>query len=134
MFLGLFGILLVINIPNLLLTLSSLSLYLLSSLTLYDPKSNQTQVNVLCTATSSIIVLRNVAVIIFRIVLPLLLQMILSIRLIHKLFKTRKAVALVNLNRNMKKEQRFARIIVWLNVCFIITETPLMIATIYFGI
>jgi hypothetical protein len=123
---GLFGVVLVISMPNL--------FFRITSVTSYDPKTNQTQVNVLCTAASSIIVLRNAAVIVFRIVLPLILQIVISILLIHKLFKSRKAVAAANMSRNMKKEHRFARIIVWLNVCFIITKTPFMLTTLYFGI
>jgi hypothetical protein len=125
-FLGLFVVIMVINVPNVLFRLTYVSSF--------DSRENQTSVSVICTATSSIISIRNTIVIVFRIVLPLLLQIILSILLIHKLFKTRKAVTVASISRNMKKEQRFAHIIVWLNVCFIITETPLMIATLYFGV
>jgi hypothetical protein len=34
----------------------------------------------------------------------------------------------------MRKEYRFARIILWLNLMFIITEVPLMLTTFYFSI
>jgi len=72
-------------------------------------------------------------VIVFRIILPLTLQIIFSALLIYKLFKTRESVS-AGSDRNMKKEYRFARIIIWLNICFIITQTPLMIAIIYFSV
>jgi len=121
----LFFIILILNVPNLLFKLTIVSTF--------DPRTNQTKSNVFCTATSSIIQIRNFQVILFRIILPLILQIILSILLILKYFKTRHNVA-ENVNRNMKKEYRFARIIMWINVCFILTETPLMIATLYFGI
>jgi hypothetical protein len=123
--LTLFVTTLVINSPNFLLSLANVSAF--------DSQTNQTQVSIVCTATSSILLTRNMIVIVFRIVLPLILQIIFSVLLIYKLFKTRESVA-AGIDRNMKKEYRFARIIIWLNICFIITQTPFMIATIYFSV
>jgi hypothetical protein len=120
---GLFVVILLINVPNLFFKLTNVSSF--------DTRTNQTKSYVLCTATSSVILVRNFIVILFRIALPLLLQIILSILLIYKLFKSRHSVGI---NRDMKKEYRFTRIIIWINICFIITETPLMVTTLYFGI
>ena len=122
---GLFLVILLINVPNLFFKLTNVSSF--------DTQTNQTKSYVLCTASSSIILVRNFIVILFRIVLPLILQIILSILLICKLFKSRQLVGM-NLNRDMNKEYRFTRIIIWINICFIITETPFMITTLYFGI
>ena len=77
------------------------------------------------------ILARNMITIVFRIVLPLILQIILSFLLVYKLFKKR---LVSDINRSMKKELKFARTIVWLNFFYVITETPLMVTTLYFGI
>ena len=123
--LALFVFILIINSPNFFFRLTYESII--------DSQSNQTQVSVVCTATSSILLIRNIIAIVIRIVLPLVLQMVFSVLLIYKLFKTRRAVAIFT-DRDMKKEYRLTRIIIWLNICFIITESPLMITTIYFGV
>ena len=124
-FLALFVFICVINLPNF--------FFGLTNEYIIDIKTNQTQVKIVCTGTSSILLIRNMIVIAFRIVLPLILQMVFSVLLIYKLFKTRVSVA-ASIDRDMKKEYRFARIIIWLNICFIITQTPLMISTIYFSV
>ena len=120
---GLFLVILLINVPNLFFKLTNVSSF--------DTQTNQTKSYVLCTASSSIILVRNFIVILFRIVLPLILQIILSNLLIFKLFKSRRSA---RINRDLKKEYRFTRIIIWINICFIITETPFMITTLYFGV
>ena len=76
--LTLFVTTLVLNSPNFLLSLAYVSAF--------DSQTNQTQVSVVCTATSSILLIRNMIVIVFRIVLPLILQIIFSALLIYKLF------------------------------------------------
>ena len=59
-----------------------------------------------------------------RIILPLMLQIVFSTLLIYKLFKVRRNV---NRNQSMEKEYKFARIILLLNLIFLIIETPLMV-------
>jgi hypothetical protein len=120
--LALFVIILIINSPNFFLSLTFVPTY--------DSQTNQTQVSLVCTATSSILLIRNMIVIVFRIVLLLVLQMVFSVLLIYKLFKTKRLV-IAGTDRDMKKEYRFARIIIWLNICFIVTQTPFMISTLY---
>jgi hypothetical protein len=51
--------------------------------------------------------------------------------LANKLFKAKRVVMT---NQSMQKEYRFARIILWLNLMFIITEAPLMVTTFYFSL
>jgi len=116
-FLGLFAFICVINVPNLFFRLSITN----SSLT----SSSYIQ----CDSTPLINQIRNTVISIFRIVLPLVLQVIFSILLIYKFFKVRRSVAP---NQLIDKEYRFVRIILWLNLMFIITETPLLITTLYF--
>jgi hypothetical protein len=116
-FLGLFAFICVINVPNLFFRLSITN----SSSSSY----------IQCDSTPLINQIRNTVISIFRIVLPLVLQVIFSILLIYKFFKARRTVIT---NQGMKKEYRFARIILWLNLMFIITETPYLLTTIYFAL
>jgi hypothetical protein len=123
--LALFAIILVLNSPNFFFKLIDASSI--------DSQSNQTQVSIVCTATSSILLARNTIVIVFRIVTPFILQMFFSVLLIYKLFKARQ-INTISTDRDMRKEYRFARIIIWLNICFIVTELPLMVTTIYLSV
>jgi hypothetical protein len=117
-FLGLFAFICVINVPNLFFRLS---------ITNYESSSSYLQ----CGSTPLINQIRNIVISIFRIVLPLVVQIIFSVLLIYKLFKAKRVVMA---NQSMQKEYRFARIILWLNLSFIITEVPLMLMTFYFSI
>jgi hypothetical protein len=114
-FVGLFAFFCIINVPNLFFRLSI-------------TKSTS---KIQCDSTSLINQIRNMIISIFRIVLPLVLQIIFSILLIYKFFKVRRSVVR---NQVMQKEYRFARIILWLNLMFIITEVPYLLTTIYFSI
>jgi hypothetical protein len=114
-FLGLFGIICVINVPNLLFRLST------TSLVPY----------VQCNSTPLTIQIRNTIISVFRIILPIVLQVIFSTLLIYNLFKVRRSVMI---NQTMKKEYRFARVILWLNLMFFINETPIFLITLYFSI
>jgi hypothetical protein len=124
-FMALFVIILVINSPNFLFSLTYVSSI--------DSRTNQTQVSIVCTASSSIFLARNIIGISFRIVLPFIFQMVFSVLLIFKLFKTKESIT-TGTDRDMKKEYRFSRIIIWLNICFIITQTPFMVTSLYLGV
>jgi hypothetical protein len=113
-FLGLFAFICVINAPNLFFRLSITN-------------SSSTS----CDSTPLINQIRNMIISIFRIVLPLVVQIIFSVLLIYKLFKAKRVVMT---NQSMRKEYRFARIILWLNLMFIITEVPFLLATLYFSL
>lgn len=102
-----------INVPNLFLQVS------------FDSDSK-----LQCMSSPTIYFIRNVLHSLFRVILPIILQIIFSSFLIYKLFKVRQNF---NSNRDIKKDIKFARNILWLNLMFIITETPLMMTTIYFG-
>jgi hypothetical protein len=115
-FMGLFAFICIINVPNLFFRLS------ITNSSSFTPK-------VQCDSTPLINQIRNMIISIFRIVLPLVLQIIFSILLIYKFFKVRRSVVR---NQVMQKEYRFARIILWLNLMFIITEVPYLLTTIYF--
>jgi len=68
---------------------------------------------------------------IFRAVVPAILHIVLSAILIKNLIASKRNVAT---NQEEKRERKFTRIVVALNVFFCITELPLSIVTIYFGI
>ena len=118
-FLGLFAFICVINVPNLFFRLSITN------------SSSTSSSYIQCDSTPLINQLRNMVISVFRIVLPLVLQVIFSILLIYKFFKVRRSVIT---NQVMQKEYKFARIILWLNLMFIITETPYLLTTIYFAL
>jgi hypothetical protein len=117
-FLGLFAFFCIINVPNLFFRLS------ITNSSSFTPK-------VQCDSTPLINQIRNMIISIFRIVLPLVVQIIFSALLIYKLFKAKRVVMT---NQSMQKEYRFARIILWLNLMFIITEAPFLLTTLYFSI
>jgi hypothetical protein len=113
--LGLFGIICVINVSNLLFRVST---------TNFAPYMQ-------CDSTPLTIQIRNTIITIFRIILPLILQIVFSTLLIFNLFKVRRTVMM---NQTMKKEYRFARVILWLNLMFFINETPIFLITLYLSI
>ena len=117
-FLSLFALICVLNAPNFWFRLVSLT-----------NKSNVKE----CTSSSFVYLIRNTIVSLFRIFLPIIFQVIFSALIIYKYFKIRRRV-IQDTNRSMKKDFNFARIIVWLNLMFLITETPLMLITLYVGI
>jgi hypothetical protein len=113
-FFGVFIVLLLLNIPNLFF------------------KINQNGGSLVCSSTNSLIVLiRNLEIGLFRAVLPAILHIVLSAILIRDLFKTRRSV---QTNQDDKRERRFTRIVIALNVFFCLTELPSSILTIYIGI
>jgi hypothetical protein len=84
-----------------------------------------------CLSTPLLFAIRNLTAIFFRTVLPISLQIVFSCLLLHKLFKVRRSVMT---NHSMEKEYKFARIILWLNLMFLITETPWLVMTVYVSI
>jgi len=85
-----------------------------------------------CSSTNNLIVLvRNLEIGIFRSVLPAILHIVLSAILIRDLFETRR---IVQTNQDDRRERKFTRIVIALNVFFCLTELPCSILTIYFGI
>jgi len=113
--LGLFGAICLINVPNLLFRLSEDDQSILE-----------------CTSTPLVFALRNLTAIFFRTILPIILQIIFSSLLLYKLFKVRRSV--LTAHHSMEKEYKFARIILWLNLMIILTETPFLLMTIYVSV
>jgi hypothetical protein len=113
--LGLLSVICLINVPNFFFRLSL-----------------NTKSDLECMSTPLLFAIRNLTTIFFRTVLPISLQIVFSCLLLHKLFKVRRSV--VTNHSSMIKEYKFARIILWLNLIFIITETPFLLMTVYISV
>jgi hypothetical protein len=66
---------------------------------------------------------------VMRTVLPVLLEFLLNAILIYKLLRSRSRNA--HVKRSLYRDYKFAFLIVILNFLFLITQTPLMVVTIY---
>jgi hypothetical protein len=122
-FMGLLVIFCFVNVPNLYFTLSNDS-----------NSSSFTASSMKCISTPLINQIRNLLIAILRIILPIILQTIFSLLLIYKLYKWKRETALNRIDPAMEKEHRFSRVILWLNLMFIITEIPFLITTLYFSV
>jgi hypothetical protein len=116
-FTGLLVLFCFVNVPNLYFSVST------------DGKSN-----LKCISTPLINQIRNLLIAILRIIVPLILQTIFSALLIYKLYKWKCNTAANRIDPKIEKEHRFARVILWLNLMFIITEIPFLITTLYFSV
>ncbi len=121
--LGLFTLILVLNVPSLFFNLSSISE------TVYE--TNQTIIYKSCISTSLIILIRNIEISIIRVYIPTILQTVLSFVLMYCL-KNNKAK--LNASLYFRNEYRFASLLIILNIVYVVTEIPYMVLTIYFGI
>jgi hypothetical protein len=107
MFVGLFVVMCIVNLPSIFFRLNS---------------------NDECVATNLIVLMRNIFILLFRTFLPILFQKVFSALLIYKLFKVSRSV---NRNQLTEKEYKSAKKIVWLVAIYLITETPYLLMTIY---
>ncbi|CAF0779934.1 unnamed protein product [Brachionus calyciflorus] len=105
-------ILSLLNIPNLLMSLSGNN----------SGQSNQTVTSIYCTASSDILIIRDILLITMRTCLPLALMFILNSILIYKVFKSKSK--LVNTNRKMNQEYRFALTVMASTIIFMIVLVP----------
>lgn len=115
-----FLILSILNSPNLLLNLVE---------TPTNSSGNQTSISVICTGDGLVLKIRDIVVIIFRMIIPFILTLLLNIVLIVKLVKVKK-----NIRKGdsfMMREYKFAFSIIVLNVLFILTLIPNIVALIY---
>jgi hypothetical protein len=103
---ALFAIVCVINLPNL--------FFYLQSKTFFNPLTNSTIVYVSCTASTTMLLIRDTASIFSRVVLPLVSEVVINTILIRNLFKLNKITTTVSHNR----EYRFAKTIIILNVIY----------------
>jgi len=111
------------NVPNLYFSLSTDS-----------NSSSFMALSINCSSTPLINQIRNLLIAILRILVPTIVQTIFSALLISKLYKWKRATPLNRIDLIMEKEHRFLRVILWLNLMFIITELPFLITTLYFSV
>ena len=116
-FTGLLVLFCFVNVPNLYFSVST------------DGKSNSK-----CISTPLINQIRNLLIAILRIIVPTILQTIFSALIVYKLFKWKRGSSLNRIDPAIEKEHRFSRVILWLNLMFIITELPFLITTLYFSV
>ena len=106
--------------PNLLLYLAA---------TKTNGSANQTLV---CTGDALVIRIRDAVVIAFRMVIPFILTILLNIVLVFKLVKIKNQIR--SKDSYMLREYRFAFSIIALNVLFILTLLPNLVALIYLNL
>ena len=117
-----FFAILVLNVPNLFFKLSKTPEYLF--------KENKTVIYIICTSNSSIVSIRNFEIALMRVLIPIILQITLSIILINELAKNKSKL---NTNIAYIREYRFAYVIVIFNFVSAVTEAPLMLSMVHFG-
>ena len=105
----------ILNIPNLFFNIETTTQQSISA--------NQTLSSLACTSDALIGKIRNYVVIAFRMVIPFMLTMILNMILVVRLKNKRKTAK--------KSEDKFAFSIIVLNLLFIITLIPAIVAMIY---
>ena len=93
----------------------------------YLENTNQT---IRCKASQRVFFVAMLELALLRTLAPLLLQALLSGLLIWKLFRTRRNAK----TRRLKREYHFAFVILVLNVCFFVTELPIMIVNMVFAV
>ena len=104
--------------PNLLLKVITISVN--------STDVNQTSTTTkLCSGSPLLVNIRDGIAMLFRIILPFILMLIFNIILIKSLIKTKRNL---NIDRSLRKEEKFARSILALNFLFFITTLPYLIA------
>ena len=115
-----FLLLSILNSPNLLLNLVE---------TPTKRSGNETSNRVMCTGDGLVLKIRDIVVIIFRMIIPFILTLLLNIVLIAKLKKVKNN--LIKGDSFMMREYRFAFSIIVSNVLFILTLIPTIVALMY---
>ena len=109
--------------------LNSPNFWLKLVVTQTNSSANQTLNGMVCTGDAQVIEIRDTVVILFRMILPFILTLLLNIVLIVKLIRVKKM--LTNRDTFMLRECKFALTLIVLNVLFILTLIPTIIALIY---
>lgn len=113
-----------LNIPNL--------LFKVDAFDYYNPLTNETKTLKYCTASLSVVRLRDVVVLIFRYIAPIVLTSVMNAFLLIKVFKVKNRIinhiAVVSTNR---KEYTFSVSVVALNFLLLISLIPSFMARIY---
>jgi len=118
--LGLFMSICAINVPNLFFSLQTQATY--------DMGTNQTTLNIECTATYSIRLIRDTLGSITRVLLPTVLSFVINSILICKLLNVRKRSGLA---RSLSKEHQFAFTIIILNFFYLVLELPILVSVVF---
>lgn len=121
---GIMVILGVLNTPNLMLKYSGFDN------TKYNFGFNT---DIVCTGDTLLIRMRDLVIIMFRMVLPFILSLVFNILLIRKLIKFKKQFVKTK-NSTIKKEYKFAITTIILNFLFIATLFPTLVALVYLNI
>jgi len=109
----------VVNSPGLLF-------YLETDMVIFNNLTNQTSVTIQCTSTPLISLIRDFITSLFRVILPMIIQTVISCILIYKL-----SVLKINVTTlSLKKEYRFTFTIVIINLLFIFSQLLLLIGLI----
>ena len=117
-----FFILSMVNIPG--------TFFHLETQKTFNNATNLTTVSIECTSTALIVVIRDSLSVIFRILLPLVIQVIISYILVYKLLRLE-----INVNSlSLKREYKFTFTIVILNVLFIFTDLLILIGLILINV
>ena len=97
-----------------------------------DPKTNQTSITTTCTASTLVQLMRDSFPLVYRVILPLILEIVLNTMLIIKLLEFGKDFAERTRNdHDLKKAKRFAFTVVILNIVFILGEIPVIVCTVF---
>ena len=118
-----FLLLCIINIPNLFFKIEYISTF--------NPVSNMTVTTKSCTSSSSIVTIRDMIVIMFKVVIPIILMISMNIYLMHKLVKEKKKFKKIS---ELNKEYHFAFSIFFMNVLYTLIMLPGLITLIYLNI
>jgi len=123
--LGLFIVISILNGANF--------LFYLKIQTTIDPTTNQTIItSKACTSNPQVVLIRDTISVTIRVMLPVIIDTILNIILIYKLFQSRRKVSQMTISS--KKDYKFSFTIVMLNFAFLVFEMPTFIAAIYLNI
>ena len=95
----------------------------------YNSSSNETNaIFKMCASYDDTLLTSDIISHIMRTLLPVVLEFILNTILITKLIRSRKNL---NVQRSLYRDYKFAFTIVILNVTFLVTQTPFMVAILY---
>ena len=117
LFLALFLILAIFNIPNLFFQVDVSSSF--------NPLTNQTSTIKHCTSSPLVMRARDFVVLTFRYIVPIFLTSIMNTFLIYKVFKIKNRIrALTSVRNSIKRDYNFAVSVIALNIVFLVSLIP----------
>ena len=118
-----FMILCILNIPNF--------FFKIESIETLNPYTNMTVTTKSCTSSSSIVTIRDIIVLVLRVILPIILMISMNVYLMYKLIKEKTKFKRLN---ELNKEYHFAFSIFFMNILYTLLLLPTFIALIYLNI